>query len=229
MAVRQLLQLKPMAHRERASRRFWIYIVGGFLVPGILQAVLSTQYGFGAELGWLLALFPAFLLSLHYGAKGSVVAVLIGLIVFVGVQYVVPSTLSPDEWSIVAPIAAAYTTIAVSVGWLSETLHGYYQHTLQNERMAAIGQLAVTINHRANNALASIVAESGLLLLDADTFSLAQKGSLESINKAAMRIARDVKKIGKLRDAPIITYAGEIKMVDLDNAATRSKPNLPTV
>ena len=56
------------------------------------------------------------------------------------------------------------------------------------------------------------------MLTESDSLEQAHKESLERINDSAMRIARDVRKIAKLRDAPVVTYGDDVNMVDLDKA-----------
>ncbi|MFC1639871.1 hypothetical protein ACFL3B_03800 [Gemmatimonadota bacterium] len=215
---RPMLELEPLAHGLPTSPRFWIYAATAYLLPVVVQIAFPEDPALTDELVWLVILVPAFLLSLQYGLKGAFAALIMGTVLFLVVQLVVAINFTPDDWRITMPIYVAYGVITISVGWLAEKLHSYYQSALVNERMAAIGQLAVTVNHRVNNSLASIVADSDLLLSDSESFSQAHKESLERINQSALHIARDVRKIAKLRDAPTISYGGDIPMVDLDNA-----------
>ena len=220
--IQPILNLKPLAHGLPLSPRFWIYSATAYLLPVVVQIGFPEDPPLTDELVWLVILSPAFLLSLHYGLKGAFAALIMGTTLFLVVQFVVAVNFTPDDWRITTPIYIAYGTITISVGWLAEKLHCYYQRALENERMAAIGQLAVTINHRANNALAAIVADSELLLSDAKQFEPAHKQSLERIKESALHIAHDVRKIAKLRDAPIIAYGGDVLMVDIDKASERS-------
>ncbi len=220
--VRQMFELEPLSHGLQLSPRFWIYSATAYLLPVVVQVALPEDPALTDELVWLVTLSPAFLLSLHYGLRGAFAALIMGTSLFLVVQFVVAVNFTPDDWRITTPIYIAYGAITISVGWLSEKLHAYYRLALRNERMAAIGQLAVTINHRANNALAAIVADSDLLLADSDRFESAHNRSLERINESALRIARDVRKIAKLRDAPVVSYGGDVLMVDLDKAKERS-------
>jgi signal transduction histidine kinase len=90
--------------------------------------------------------------------------------------------------------------------------------------MAAIGQFAVTVRHEINNALTAIVTESQLLSAEGNVLTEDQRASAESIHRAAMRIATNVRKITNLADAPVTTYAGGIQMIDLDAARERPQP-----
>lgn len=213
--------LQPMAHRPPLSTRYWLYSAAAYLMPVVVQVILPEDPGLTDELVWLITLAPAFFLSLHYGLKGAFAALIMGTALFVVVQIVVAVNFTPDDWRITVPIYIAYGALAISVGWLSELLHGFYQRTLSNERMAAIGQFAVTVRHEINNALTAIVTESQLLAESEPDLTDDQKLSANNIHAAAMRVAASVRKVTNLADAPVTSYAGTVKMVDLDEAEER--------
>jgi signal transduction histidine kinase len=229
MSVRRrfldLIGLRPMSHRPPLSKRFWFYSAAAYLMPVIIQVALPADPGLTDELVWLVTLAPAFFLSLHYGLKGAFAALLLGTALFAVVQLVVAMNFTPDDWRITVPIYVAYGALAISVGWLSEQLHGFYQRTLSHERMAAIGQFAVTVRHEINNGLTAIVTESQILVESEPALTEEQRLSAENIHAAAMRVAASVRKITHLADAPITSYAGSVKMVDL--GAAREGPNGP--
>jgi signal transduction histidine kinase len=219
--MKQLVGFDPMDHRPPLQKRFWVYCAAAYLMPVFAQVALPEDPGLSDELVWLVTLAPAFLLSLHYGLRGAFAGLIMGTALFLVVQAVVAINFTPDDWRITVPIYISYGTLAISVGWLSEELHSYYHRAIENERMAAIGEFAVTIRHEVNNALTAIVTESQLLASDSSTLTEDQKASAESIHEAAMRIAANIKKITSLADAPIMTYMGNIKMVDLQKARVR--------
>jgi glucose-6-phosphate-specific signal transduction histidine kinase len=222
MSVRRRLLdatgLQPMAHRPPLSTRFWFYSAAAYLMPVVAQVILPDDPGLTDELVWLVTLAPAFFLSLHYGLKGAFAALIMGTALFVVVQLVVAMNFTPDDWRITVPIYIAYGVLAISVGWLSELLHGFYQRTLMSERMAAIGQFEV------NNALTAIVTESQLLAESEPDLTEDQKLSANNIHAAAMRVAASVRKITNITDAPVTPYAGAVKMVDLASAREREDP-----
>lgn len=225
MSMRQRLQrfvgFEPMMHRPPLRRRFWIYAAAAYLIPVVVQVAFPDDPGLTDELVWLVTLVPAFLLALHYGLKGAFAALVMGTGLFIVVQLVVAINFTPDDWRITVPTYIAYGTLALSVGWLSEELHNHYQTALTHERLAAIGELAVTINHEINNALTAIVTESQYLTGETDNLRADQQASIQSIHEAAMRIAGDVEKITRLEAAPATTYLGVTRMVDLRSATTR--------
>lgn len=210
----------PVAHRPPLSPRFWVYCATAYLLPVVVQIAFPEDPGLTDELIWLVTLAPAFLLSLHYGLKGAFAGLLMGTALFIVVQAVVALNYTPDDWRITVPIYISYGSLAISVGWLSEQLHEYYTRALHNERMAAIGQFAITIRHEINNALTAITTESQLLSDHSPSLTEEQKASAKAIHKSAMRIARNVKKLTNLADAPVTTYAGNVTMLDLEAAKT---------
>ncbi len=225
MSIRQqiirIVGFEQLSHRPPLSRRFWFYCSAAYLIPVIVQVGMPEDPGLSDELVWLVTLAPAFLLSLHYGIRGAFAGLIMGTALFMVIQLVVAVNYTPDDWRITVPIYIAYGTLAISVGWLSEELHTFYQRALANERMGAIGEFAVAVQHEINNALTAIVTETELLGADSSSLTEDQKASAASIHSAAMRIADHVRKITNLADAPVITYAGRVKMVDLKAATER--------
>jgi two-component system cell cycle sensor histidine kinase/response regulator CckA len=161
------------------------------------------------------------LLSLHFGLKGALLGLMMGTGLFVAVQTVLAVNFSPDDWRVTMPIYIAYGTLAISVGWLSEELHKYYDRALNNERMAAVGQMAVTVQHEINNALTSIVAESQFLLAPQAALDPTQQASARNIQDSARRIVSTVKRMANLANAPATSYVGGVKMIDLGAAKTK--------
>jgi signal transduction histidine kinase len=214
--ILSLVGFAPMAHRPPLLPRFWLYCSAAYLIPVIVEVAIPRSPGLYDELVWLVTLAPAFLLSLHYGLKGAGAGLLMGTALFLTVQAVVAVNFTPDDLRVTVPIYVAYGVLAVSVGWLSEQLHDYYQHALKGARLAAIGQVAVTIRHEVNNALTAVVAEATLMGEDnAAPLTAEQRASLKVIREAAMQIAGDIRKLTVLEDAPVSDYLPGIKMVDL--------------
>jgi len=105
--------------------------------------------------------------------------------------------------------------IAISVGWLSEQLHLFYARAIQGERVAVISQVAVTMRHEVNNALATILAEGELLEADAVLTHPEDKESLQSILRMTRRIRDSMDKLVHLSAAPTTEYAEGVAMIDL--------------
>jgi signal transduction histidine kinase len=214
----------PLAHRPPLSARFWLYCAAAYLIPVVVQVALPDDPASTDELVWLVTLAPAFLLSLHYGLKGAVAGLFMGTTLFITVQIVVAVYYTADNWEVTVPIYIAYGVLAISVGWLSEQLHEYYQAALKNSRLATIGEFAVTVRHEVNNALTAIVAESQLLQETERNLSSEGRASASTIHQAALRIAADVRKLTTLADAPSTEYVRGIQMIDLRGAASHRQP-----
>lgn len=217
--INRFLKAEQLSHRPRLSPRFWLYAAAAYLIPVVVQVVLPSDPGLSDELSWLVTLAPAYLLSLHYGLRGAFAGLLMGTALFVAVQAVVALNFTPDDWRITVPIYISYGALAISVGWLSEELHSYYQLSLKNERMATIGQVAVTLRHELTDALSVIAAQSEMLANDQVNLTESQKASVQMIRESALTSAHNIEKLTNLVDAPVMTYGG-IKLIDLNRAQT---------
>ncbi len=217
------LEPEPMMHRPSLSPRFWVYSSAAYLVPVVAQVVFPEDPTHTDELIWLVTLVPAFLLALHYGLRGALAALLMGTALFSVVQFVVAVNFTPDDWRITMPTYLSYGVLAISVGWLSQQLHTHYQRVLDSERMAALGQLALTVKHEVNNALTAIVAESEYMMSERKALSDEHRTSVQTIRDSALRIARDIGKITNLETAPVTTVVGGAEMVDLSAATYRRR------
>jgi signal transduction histidine kinase len=210
-----VLGFTPMTHRPPLPKRWWLYCAVAYLSPSIvLQLVPATDVPY-RDLVWLLTLVPAYILSLHYGMHGAVSGLVMGTVLFTAIQFLVAWSLEPEDWRITVPIYVAYGAIAISVGWLSEQLHIYYDRAIQGERVAVVGQVAVAIRHEVNNALATIVAEGQLLERDARITHPEDKQSLDNIMAMARRVQASVEKLATVSHAPTTEYAEGVKMIDL--------------
>lgn len=222
--LERLTKLQHMIHVPPLSARFVIYCIASYLVPIIALLTLPRGPSQYDDLVWLITLAPAFLLALHYGLRGALVGLLVGTIVFLGVEVARVFALRIGDWRISVPIYTSYGALSISVGWLSQELHDRYQRALETERLAGIGQLAVTIRHELNNALTTIVAESHMLAELERGMTEEQRASARAIHEAAQRIAADVRKLTNLESAPLAEYPGGVRMIDLSRAQERESP-----
>src|SRR5438094_8468933 len=158
----------PMSHRPPLPAQWWWWCAVAFLAPSLVLRLVPAEEVPYRDLVWLLTLVPAYLLSLHYGMRGAVAGLVMGTVLFTSIQLLVALRLDAEDWRITVPIYAAYGTIAISVGSLSQQLHEFYGRAIEGERVAGIRQLAVTMRHEGHNALAAIVAERELVGHDAD-------------------------------------------------------------
>jgi signal transduction histidine kinase len=206
-----------MSHRPPLPRRWALYCAAAYLIPIVMLELLPPGEGLYRELSWLTTLAPAFILSLHYGMLGALWGLVAGTVLYVAVQLVLQLNLMPVNANVILPSYISYGVLAIAVGWLSQQLHDYYQRLIKAERLAAIGEVAITIRHEVNNALAAIVAEAGLLR-DGAGLAPEDLASTETILEMANRIGSDLMKLSSLDYAPDVGHGGGTGMVDLGDA-----------
>lgn len=214
--------LTEMAHRPPLPRRWALYCALAYIVPIVMIEVLPTDQGMYKEISWLATLAPAFIFSLHFGMLGAAAALVAGTLLYIAVQLILQAHLMPVNQEILLPIYVSYGALAIAVGWLSQQLHDYYQRLIRSERLAAIGEVAVTIRHEVNNALASVIAEAGLLKTTKADLAPEDRQGIDTILEMSNRIAADLRKLAHLADAPSVDYLSEQRMVDLRKAEERS-------
>jgi signal transduction histidine kinase len=210
-----LLGFTPMSYRPPLPRRWWLYCAIAYLAPSVVLQVVPAADVPYRDLIWLLTLVPAYVLSLHYGMHGAVSGLVMGTILFTAIQFLVAWSLEPEDWRITVPIYVAYGAIAISVGWLSEQLHLFYDRAIQGERVAVVAQVAVAIRHEVNNALAAIIAEGQLLEQDGRLVHPEDRQSLENIIQMARRVNDSMEKLATVSHTPVTDYAAGVKMIDL--------------
>ena len=209
---------QPMAHRPPLPRRWALYCVVAYLLPIVLIEALPDGAGLYKEMSWLTTLAPAFILSLHFGMMGALAGLLAGTVLYLTVQVVLELSFMPMNPELVLPIYISYGVLAIAVGWLSQQLHDFYQRLVKAERVAAVGEVAITIRHEVNNALAAILGEAGLLRETKAPLGPEDRKGVETILEMAGRIAADLKKLSSLDDAPTTEYLAGVKMVDMASA-----------
>ena len=204
-----------MSYRPPLPRRWWLYCAVAYLAPSVVLQIVPAADVPYRDLIWLLTLVPAYVLSLHYGMHGAVSGLVMGTILFTAIQFLVAWSLEPEDWRITVPIYVAYGAIAISVGWLSEQLHLFYDRAIEGERIAVVGQVAIAIRHEVNNALAAIIAEGQLLEQDGRLTHPEDVRSLENIIAMARRVNDSMEKLATLTHAPVTDYAAGVKMIDI--------------
>ena len=87
---------------------------------------------------------------------------------------------------------------------------------VEKERLAAIGELVVKVNHEINNPLAAIISLTDLLLMsDAEIDGQARK-NLQNIRKAAYRIHDVTEALKKIETSGTDDYIEGVKMLKLE-------------
>jgi DNA-binding response OmpR family regulator len=102
---------------------------------------------------------------------------------------------------------------------LREALAAAERELLRAERLAAIGEMTVTLHHQINNPLMAASAEAELLLAGADALAERTRASVLAIKNGLDRIRDIVRRIGDLKQAQSTEYLSGLRMIDLDSGA----------
>ncbi len=105
---------------------------------------------------------------------------------------------------------------------LAEALAAAERDLVHAERLAAIGQLNVTLRHNINNPLMAAFAETEMLLQDPRLYE-DQRTALESVKHALQRISDILQRVSSLRHDQTTEYLAGIPMIDLSRR-TRPMP-----
>jgi DNA-binding response OmpR family regulator len=107
---------------------------------------------------------------------------------------------------------------------LRKALAAAEQDLMRAERLAAIGEMTVTLHHEINNPLMAAFADIDLLLAEPGAGGDPRREGLESIRHALHRIRDIVQRIGELREVRSKDYLRGVRMLDLnrDEADSRS-------
>jgi DNA-binding response OmpR family regulator len=91
------------------------------------------------------------------------------------------------------------------------------------ERLAAIGEMTVTLHHEINNPLMAAFADVELLLADLEAPVEQRRQGLENIHQALRRIRDILQRIGALREAKSKDYLRGVRMLDIEQQS-QGKP-----
>jgi DNA-binding response OmpR family regulator len=83
------------------------------------------------------------------------------------------------------------------------------------ERLAAVGEMTVTLHHEINNPLMAAMAEVELLLGEPGADRDRARRGLEQVQSALVRIRDVVRRIRELGETPSTSYLGARRMIDL--------------
>ena len=202
--VVDFLGFNPLSHRPPLPRRWWLYCAVAYFAPSVVLTLVPSEDVPYRDLVWLLTLVPAYMLALHFGLRGAVAGLVMGTVLFTVIQFLVAWNLDAEDWRITVPIYAAYGAIAISVGWLSEQLHLFYERAIIGERIAVVSEVAVAIRHEVNNALATVLAESQMLEHDGRLTHPHDRESVQNIMAMTRRIRDSVDKLATLTSAPTV-------------------------
>jgi len=97
-----------------------------------------------------------------------------------------------------------------------EQLKVAQQELVEKERLAAIGEIVVTVNHEINNPLTSIVGLAEIIKLGCSTMSTEKiREALQGILKEAYRIQHVTQRLRKLDSSESQVYFGNQRMIKL--------------
>jgi DNA-binding response OmpR family regulator len=109
---------------------------------------------------------------------------------------------------------------------LRKALAAAEQDLVKAERLAAIGEMTVTLHHEINNPLMVALTEVELLLSHPSATAEQQRQGMDQIRVALYRIRDIVQRIGKLREARSKDYLRGVQMLDLERPSTGESPVL---
>ncbi len=110
----------------------------------------------------------------------------------------------------------------------NRTLEQTRQALVERERLAAVGEVAVTVNHEINNPLTVIIGNAELLLRDMAGSDPPLLSRLENIVEESKRIAKITRALQRLEKTTSEDYLpGGRRMISLDTASGRNKPDKP--
>jgi DNA-binding response OmpR family regulator len=102
---------------------------------------------------------------------------------------------------------------------LRNALAAAEEDLVRAERLAAVGQLSVTLHHEINNPLMAASAEVELML--ERTTSPAERQPLETVLQSLARIRDVLKRVSDLDVANTRNYVGDVGMIDISGAPAR--------
>lgn len=86
---------------------------------------------------------------------------------------------------------------------------------IDRERLKAVMETAVTVNHEINNPLTAALGNVQLILMQSDSLDPDIRRKLEVVEKSALQIRDVTQRLLLLREARSIPYAGKETMIDL--------------
>ena len=89
---------------------------------------------------------------------------------------------------------------------------------LEAERLAALSEIAITINHEINNPLCSILGNTQLLLMERDRLDPRVVRKLRSIEREIARIQEISHRLARITRPVLKEYVGGRRMLDVDQS-----------
>jgi hypothetical protein len=96
-----------------------------------------------------------------------------------------------------------------------------HNQVIKGEKVAAILETAVAVNHEINNPLTAIIGSTQLLLLNKDKLSKDLLAKITVIEKSAMRIRQVTQKLMAVVEPITTPYIDGLQMLDIDKSSTK--------
>ena len=170
------------------------------------QQLVSAYMSFGGETP-----FHSFTLPLMFSKQvfGAVI----------GIQEGENSPVAEDIFleTLSAMLSLHYT--AANVGGSEES----HKEIIEKERLTAVLETAVTVNHEVNNPLQAIIGNIQLLLMKKENLDENVIEKLKAIEESAIKINSVTQKLMRMTSPKTIKYSDGTKMIDInDDAETDS-------
>ncbi len=99
-----------------------------------------------------------------------------------------------------------------------EKLKADFKKLVKSERVAAINETAVTVNHEINNPLTAILGNTQLLLMAKDKLPEDAIAKLQTIEKSAIQIREATSKLMSIVEPVKTSYASGLDMIDIEKS-----------
>lgn len=124
------------------------------------------------------------------------------------VQIVVSPLRRPDG------VAAGFLCVASDL----RSVKRFQGKLLEAERLAALSEIAIGLNHAINNPLCAILGNTQLLLMERDKHDPGTVRKLESIEREISRIQKVAERLPMITRAASRDYVGGTKMLDVEKS-----------
>jgi signal transduction histidine kinase len=188
------------AKSEDARKRLTALETDLFAVLRDRRQLVSAYMTFGGESG-----YQAFTLPLHHGPK-----------IFGAVIGLAPTGIRLVSEDLFLEALSASMSLNALVDGLSRDISAS-RDLIDKERLAAIIETAVTVNHEVNNPLTAILGNVQLLLLKRNDLDPELQNKLRTIEASAIKIKDVTQKLLRLTSARSVKYTEGTNMLDLSD------------
>jgi len=128
---------------------------------------------------------------------------------------------------VVSPLRGSRGTLAGFLCVASDlrSVKRFQGKLLEAERLAALSEIAIGLNHSINNPLCAILGNTQLLLMERDRLDAGTVRKLKSIEREISRIQRIAERLPKITRTASRDYVGGKKMLDLDGSEHSDPPS----